>query len=63
MRTTRGADAPPSSFSQIPRGAGALSFSQIPCGADVERYKLSYLDWGKCDDKNDWDALTNGDID
>ena len=43
--------------------------SQIPCGADVERYKLSSdfyncaLDWGNCDDKIDWDALTNGDID
>ena len=43
--------------------ASPSSFSQIPRGADVERYKLSYLDWGKCDDKIDWDALTNGDID
>ena len=62
--------ASPSSFSQIPHGAASLSrSSQIPCGADVERYKLSSdfyncaLDWGNCDDKIDWDALTNGDID
>ena len=59
-------------FSQIPRGAGATKadrFSQIPRGADVERYKLSShfhncaSDWGNSDDKIDWDALTNGDID
>ena len=49
--------ASPSSSSQISGGA-----FQVP-GADVERYKLSYLDWGKCDDEIDWDALTNGDID
>ena len=59
-------------FSQIPRGAGATKadrFSQIPRGADVERYKISSefhncaSDWGNSDDKIDWDALTNGDID
>ena len=45
--------------------ASSSSSSQISQAgeADVERYKLSYLDWGKCDDEIDWDALTNGDID
>ena len=48
---------------------GADRFSQIPHGADVERYKLSSdlhncaSDWGNSDDKIDWDAFTNGDID
>ena len=49
----------------VPPVASPSGFSQIPRGADVERYKLSYLDWGTCDDEIDcnWDALTNGDID
>ena len=53
----------------VPLVASASSSSQVCCGAsqvpgaDVERYKLSYSDWGKYDDEIDWDALTNGDID
>ena len=42
----------PSSSSQISGGA-----SQIP-GADAERYKLSYLDWGSNDDDGiDWSTI------